>query len=119
MAVYIKGLNETVRGLQKVGVESQDLREAFDQVANLAFSSAQRIVPKRSGAMAGGIRKSRRKNAAILRQRAPYYWAYAHFGAVTWPRPVPYLYLARDDTEGEVGPLVERELNSLIARAGF
>lgn len=122
MAVYIKGLNDTVRAMQRLGVESQDLREAFDQVAELAYRSAQRFVPKgATGKLAGGIRKSRRKNAAVLYQgrKSPVYMPYAMFGAVTWPKPVPYLYLARDDVEDQVQPLVERELDRLISRLGF
>lgn len=122
MAVYIKGLNETVRSLERLGAESQDLRDAFDRVADLAYRSAQRFVPKgATGKLAGGIRKSRRKNAAIIRQgrKSPVYAPYAMFGAVTWPKPVPYLYLARDDVEDQVRPLVERELDLIIRRLGF
>jgi hypothetical protein len=122
VAVYIKGLNETVRSMERLGVEAQDLRDAFGRITELAYGAAQRHVPRgRTGKLAGGIRKSRRKNAAVLYQgrRSPVYMPYAMFGAKTWPRPVPYLYMARSDVEGQVQPLIERELNTLISRLGL
>lgn len=122
MAVYIKGLNETVRSMERLGVEAQDLRDAFTEVADLAYQEAQKIVPRgATGKLAAGIKKSRRKNAAIIYQgrNSPKYMPYAMFGAVTWPKPVPYLYMARDNIEDQVAPLIERELDALIARLGF
>jgi hypothetical protein len=86
----------------------------------LALAAAQRIAPKgATGKLSSGPRKSRRRNAAILRQSTPTYWPYAMFGAVTWPRPVPFLYLARDEVSDRVAPLIERNLDLIIARAGF
>jgi hypothetical protein len=83
--VRVEGLNALVRDLQKLGLDVEDLKEAFGDISSEAASLASSFAPKRSGALAGTVRGNRAKNKAIVsagRARVKYAGA-INYG---WPK---------------------------------
>jgi len=120
-SVRVDGINTVVRQMQRLGVEAEDLKGAFQRVGAKAEGHAQSIAPKRSGALAASVRQSKRKNSVYLyagynSNRLPYA-AVIHFG---WPsrniEAQPFMYR----TVQVWGPWavgeIEREMNTLIRK---
>lgn len=73
--VYVEGLRETVRNLERFGVEVADLKEAFVEIADQVATEGRRIVPTDSGRLAASIKPAKTKNKAVVRSgsaRVPY-----------------------------------------------
>ena len=71
----VSGLNQVVRQLQEIGVEVEDLKGAFSNIAEMGARHAARFAPKRSGRLAGDIRGNRAKSKAVVtagRKSVPY-----------------------------------------------
>lgn len=62
--VRVVGLKETVRDLQKLGVEVSDLKETFGDIAAAGARYASSFAPSRSGKLARTIRGNKAKNIA-------------------------------------------------------
>lgn len=119
--VAITGLQETVRSLRRVGVESADLRDAFGSVSKRVAGEAKKRAPRKSGKVQAGIRASRRQNAAVVTSnvRGKPYHRFVFFGTKRMAAR-PYLWQAVDAVgEGWVRSEVERGLNAAIRRAGL
>lgn len=75
-SVQIYGLNRVTRGLVQVGVDVDDLKDAFADVARMGARTAARFVPSGgAGRLAGDIRGNRAKSKAVVtagRARVPY-----------------------------------------------
>lgn len=75
MSTYIEGLRETVRNLEKVGVDVQDLKEVFTDIGRMVANDASVLAPRKSGRLAASIRPTKTKNKAAVRAgsaRVPY-----------------------------------------------
>lgn len=73
--VYITGLRETTRALEKAGADVEELKDAMGEVASVAASTMAPLVPRISGALAGTVRGNRAKAAAVVtigKARVPY-----------------------------------------------
>jgi hypothetical protein len=73
--VRIDGLNQVVRGLQELGLDIEDLKDAFAPIAARAARYASSFAPRRTGALAASIRPNRSKNKAVVvagKARVPY-----------------------------------------------
>lgn len=71
----VSGLTQVVRQLQEIGVEVEDLKAAFSNIAAMGARHASRFAPKRSGRLAGDIRGNRAKSKAVVtagRKSVPY-----------------------------------------------
>lgn len=64
--VRIEGLREVVRGLEKLGLEVDDLKGAFGPIAEEGARTAAGFVRSRSGALAGTLRGNRAKSKAVI-----------------------------------------------------
>lgn len=64
--VRVEGLNKLVRDLQKLGLEIDDLKDAFGSIADEGAQWASSFAPKRSGALAATVRGNRAKNKAVV-----------------------------------------------------
>jgi hypothetical protein len=64
--VRVTGLNKLTRELQGLGLEVDDLKEAFSDIAADAADKAAQFAPRRSGKLAGTIRGNRAKNKAVV-----------------------------------------------------
>lgn len=65
--VYIEGLRETVRDLERLGVEVADLKELFTRIGEDIAAQGRRIVPTDSGRLLRTIKPAKAKNKAIVR----------------------------------------------------
>lgn len=73
--VYVEGVREVVRSLERLGVAVTDLKAVFKNIGNKVVSDAQSLVPRKSGRLAATIKSSNAKNKAIVRAgsaRVPY-----------------------------------------------
>lgn len=75
MATYVEGLREAVRDLQALGVDLEDIKDAFAEIAAQGARIAADLAPHRSGKLAASIRGNRAKGKAIItagRATVPY-----------------------------------------------
>ncbi|HEY9415281.1 MAG TPA: hypothetical protein VIQ30_11010 [Pseudonocardia sp.] len=71
----VTGLRETVRALEEIGVEVDDLKDAFQTIANEGAEIGVGLTPEKSGALAGTTRGNRAKSKAVVtwgRASVPY-----------------------------------------------
>lgn len=120
--VRVEGLNRVVRALQGLGLEVEDLVNAFTAIATEAAQRAARHVNSRSGRLAGNIRGSKSKNKAVVR---------AGGAAVPYAGPINYSWPARhiagqqflQKADQEMQPIavqkLELDLEAAIARKGL
>jgi HK97 gp10 family phage protein len=119
--VHFKGLRETVRSLEKLGVQVSDLKAAFKKIGNLVATDAKSRAPKKSGALAATIKPSNTKNKSVIRAgsaRVPYAGV-IHYGGYNNIEPHPYLTNAVDAKQKEAVNVMEEELDKLIRSLGL
>lgn len=127
-AVEIEGLRQVVRNLERLGVESKDLKGAFQRVGAKAEQHGQATAPRASGDLAASVRQSKRKNSVYIyagrnrthRNRWSPYAGVIHFG---WGKrgiePQPWLYNTVRVWGAWAAKQVEVEMQRLIQRKGF
>lgn len=64
---YVTGLRETVRDLERFGVEVEDLKDAFGAISGEIVEEARGRIKVATGAAQATIRPARTKNKAIVR----------------------------------------------------
>lgn len=64
--VRVEGLNRLVRDLQALGLDVDDLKEAFGDIAAEGARVASSFAPKKTGALAATVRGNRAKNKAVV-----------------------------------------------------
>jgi hypothetical protein len=99
-SVSIEGLNQKIKALQELGVELDDIKEVFAEIAKDGAELASSFAPVKSGALSGTARGNRAKNKAVVtvgRARVPYAGA-INYG---WPARniAPALFLQKADEE--------------------
>lgn len=62
----VDGLSTVVRQLLELGLEVDDLKDAFSEIARQGATVAAAYAPRRSGALAGDIRGNRAKSKAVI-----------------------------------------------------
>lgn len=73
--VQVDGLREMVRALEAAGVDVEDMKDVFGEIASESAAVAAPAVPRRTGALAGTVRGNRAKNKAVVtigKARTPY-----------------------------------------------
>lgn len=65
--VRITGLKETVRNLERLGVDVRDLKDAFGEISQEVATESRHIVRVATGALQATIRPARTKNKAVVR----------------------------------------------------
>lgn len=63
---HVEGLREVVRDLQALGVEVDDLKDAFQALSVEGASIARAEIPVRSGKLAASVRGNRAKGKATV-----------------------------------------------------
>ena len=118
MGVHIEGLRETVRSLEKFGVQVSDLKAAFKRIGSLVQRDAQARAPKKTGRLTASIRPSNTKNKSIIRAGSArvVYAGVQHYGGYNNIKPHPFLSGAVDKNRAKVMQELDRELGSLIAK---
>lgn len=64
--VRVEGLNKTIRELTKLGVEVDDLKDGFAEIASEGAKIASSLAPRRKGTLAATVRGNRAKNKAVV-----------------------------------------------------
>ena len=120
--VRIEGLRETVRALEKVGVEVDDLKDAFAPISQEGARVAAGFVQSRSGRLAGTLRGNRAKSKAVItagRSSVPYAGA-QNYG---WQRrnitAQGFMQKADEVMEPRSRRLLENAINDAIRRSGL
>lgn len=118
----VEGLSRVVRDLKAIGVEVDDLKDAFAKIAAEGARKAAAAAPRRSGRLAGSLRGNRAQSKAVVT---------AGTAAVPYAGPVNYGWPSRGiDATGfmqkadeEMRPrsveLLEQEINEVIRRKGL
>lgn len=113
----IVGLRETVRKLERLGIESQDLKRAFGRVSATVVRRAKSDVPIRSGALDNTIRAGNTKNKSIVRAgraAVPYAGPINYGWEARGIRPTHFLTDAANQHTAEYIAVIELDLARLI-----
>ena len=118
--IQVIGLKKVVRQMKKLGVESEDLKEAFKRIGARALSTGNAGTPVRSGALLSSNKQSRRQNSVYLysgNARAPYA-IYPHYGT-RFQQGQFYLTNVVKTDGPWAAQQVEREMDKLIEDLGL
>lgn len=66
MATYVRGLRETIRDLERFGVEVADLKEVMASIASAATDVMQPLIPERTGKLRASARGNKAKGKALV-----------------------------------------------------
>lgn len=120
--VQVDNLNQTVRDLQRLGLEVDDLKDAFSTIANEAAAVIEAAAPKRTGRLAGDIKGNRAKAKAVVsvgRSKVPYAGP-INYG---WPsRGIDasnFMQAADDGYAHRAVARLEQEINEQIRKKGL
>ncbi|HWI43268.1 MAG TPA: hypothetical protein VNS81_06580 [Nocardioides sp.] len=119
MGVKVTGLRETVRELEKIGVEIDDLKDGMARIAAKATQVMQGFIPSRSGKLRASARGNRAKGKAVVtigRASVPYA-APINYG---WPRRniAPAAFTAKTDAVMDrLAPqMLDDEIDNILRR---
>jgi hypothetical protein len=115
--VRVEGLNKLVRDLQELGLQLDDLKDAFSTVARQGAEKAAQFAPKgKTGRLASSIRGNRAKNKAIVTagKAKVKYAGVINYG---WPRRniAPSSFMQKADKV--MRPVALRKLDEEIEKA--
>lgn len=118
----VSGLTQVIRDLQAIGVEVEDLKGAFSEIASEGAQVASGFAPRLTGRLAGDIRGNRAKSKAVVtagRVSVPY------AGAINYGWPARNIsasgFMQRADVvmQPRAVQMLESEINQQIARRGL
>jgi phage gpG-like protein len=122
ISVRIDGLNAVVRALLELGLEVDDLKDAFSQIARFGAIEGSRFAPKLTGRLAGDVRGNRSRNRAVItagRSSVPYAGV-INFG---WAAHgiAPSMFMQKADVVLQPYALqrLEDDINDAIRRRGL
>lgn len=120
-SVRVDGLRETIRSLERLGVEVSDLKAAFKKIGDAVLTDAKNRAPHKSGALAASIKLSNTKNKSVIRAGSARvkYAGVIHYGGYNHIEPHPFLLEAVADNREEVIAALEKELKQLAAKLGL
>ncbi|WP_323792422.1 HK97 gp10 family phage protein [Nocardioides sp.] len=118
----VEGLTQVVRALQEMGVEVDDLKDAFSKIADEAAKAASSFAPRDTGRLAKDIRGNRAKSKAVVtagRSSVPYAGA-INYG---WPKrgiqASGFMQRADQTMQTRALQLLEDEINQTIREKGL
>lgn len=120
--VRVTGLNSVVRALVACGVEVDDLKDAFSDIAKTGANIAARFAPKRTGTLAGDIRGNRARSAAHVaagRVSVPYAGPINYGWASRNIAPAGFMQKADQEWQPYALRRLEQDINRLIKRQGL
>lgn len=118
----VEGLGQVVAGLQALGLDVDDLKGAFSEIAAEGAEVASAAAPRRGGRLAGDVRGNRAKSKAVVtagRASVPYAgpinygWPTRHIGASG------FMQAADDAMRPRAVQLLEDEINKAIRTRGL
>ena len=115
----VTGLRETVRALERLGVEASELKDAMQRIGDKSVREAKARVPVgATGKLQNSIRASRAKAKATVRagSKAVYYASFQEWGTsvITGKEYVTgAVQMNRDDAVQEIESELKRIINRL------
>ncbi len=120
--VRIEGLSKLAKELESVGVNIDDLGQAFGQIAREAADEMRKHIPRRSGNLANTIKPGRSKNRAVVSvgsKRVPYA-APINYG---WPKrniaPAGFIEATDEAMRDRAVSTIEQAIKKLLAQKGL
>lgn len=121
-SVRIDGLNAVVRSLLALGLEVDDLKEGFSEIARYGAIVAARHAPRRTGRLASDIRGNRARNKAVItagRVRVPYAGPINYGWATRNIEPSLFMQKADRELQPRSLQILESSINARIRSKGF
>ncbi len=119
--VRVKGLRETVRSLERMGIEVADLKATFHKIGSTVAAEAVSLTPTQTGALANSIRASKTKNKSEIRAGSArvVYAGVINYGGYNNITGVHFLDKAVENKQDEAISIMETDLNRLIQSLGL
>jgi len=116
----VYGLKETVRKLQKLGAEGQDLKDAMHRIGDKTVERARTYAPIRTGALYESLRAGAAKTTVTIRSGSARvkYAKYVEFGTKNMPAR-PFMRLAAAETAPDAKAELDKELRTILTRIGL
>jgi hypothetical protein len=118
----VDGLSSVVRGLLELGLEVDDLKDAFSEIAKQGAAVAAAYAPRRSGALAGDIRGNRARSKAVItagRVSVPYAGPINYGWAAHNIEPSGFMQKADEALQPYALQRLEADINASITRKGL
>jgi hypothetical protein len=118
--VQVTGLRKTIRAIEKLGAESEDLKGAFQRIGARALSTVNAGTPVLSGALKASNKQSKRKNSVYLYsgRKRQYYAVFQEYGTL-YIEPKRYVYRAVEKDGPWAVTQLDREISQIINRLGL
>ena len=116
LGFQVQGLARLTRDLQALGLEVDDLKDAFSTLAAEGAALASGFAPKRSGRLAASIRGNRAKSKAVVsagRGKAVPYAGAINYG---WPKRGISARGFMQEADARMRPKALQELEQAINR---
>lgn len=119
--VQVDGLNKVINALQNLGVEVDDLKDAFQKIGNIVKDESVSLTPVLTGRLAASIRAGRSKNKATVRAggAAVPYAGVIHYGGYNNIEGTYFLTTAAGNKADEAKSTLDSEIADLIDRLGL
>lgn len=118
----IDGLAAVVRALLELGIDVEDLKDAFSDIARMGANVASRLAPRRSGRLAADIRGNRARAKAVItsgRVSVPYAGPINYGWAAHNIEPSGYMQRADSELQPYALRALEANINSKIRQKGL
>lgn len=122
VSIRVDGLNQMVRALLAVGLDVDDLKDAFSAIAREGAEAAARHAPRLTGALAGDIRGNRARSKAVItagRVSLPYAGPINYGWAKRGIAPSGFMQAADREIQPYALRRLAAEINSKIAQKGL
>lgn len=122
VSIRVDGLAAVVTALLAVGLEVEDLKEAFSRIARFGAAAAARHAPRRTGRLAGDIRGNRARSKAVItagRVAVPYAGPINYGWAAHGIEPSGFMQKADRELEPYAVTALVSDINSKIRKRGI
>lgn len=122
VSTRIEGLNGVIRALVDIGVEVEDLKGAFSEIARFGAIEAARFAPRLTGALASDVRGNRARNKAVItagRVSVPYAGAINYGWAARGIAPSGFMQKADALVQPYAIRRLEADINAAIKKRGL
>lgn len=120
--VRVENLAQTVRQLKALGLEVEDLKDAFAKIAAEGADAVERHTPRESGALAGNVRGNRAQSKAVVRAGSaalPYAGPINYGWAARGIEPAEYMQKGDQEMQPVAVQRLEQEIEHQIRRKGL
>jgi hypothetical protein len=122
ISIQVEGFREVAAALQQMGVDVEDLKDAFGAIAAETARAAAARAPRRTGRLAADVRGNRAKSKAVVtagRAGIPYAGVHEYGWASRGIAAQPYLRPAADAMAPRAVQLLEDNINAEIRGKHF